>query len=196
VGNYQGSSQAMESDHQKGLLQEFGNDPRIKAIVHDQDAKLKKTMERVDVEMELMIDQNHLIKSATGSIFDRWNGLVSVPGTSRQVHAISSLEQGLKAWLRHIAYASKYRTLPQRITAWLGAETHYTKEESEWKYKGVEQAKAQLREYLKDVAEKVVPFLQKQFHTNWRVTIDKERIGTRRSTRRPRGRRRSGYRFR
>jgi hypothetical protein len=58
VGNFAGSSQAMEATHHEALLLQFGGDPRIRGIVHDQDAKLKKTMERMGVQMQLMIDEN------------------------------------------------------------------------------------------------------------------------------------------
>jgi hypothetical protein len=90
-------------------------------------------------------------------MFDELNGLVTLPGTSRQVHALSPLKQGLKQWLRHVAHSLQYETPAARFVAWMGGESHYTREASEWRYKGCDQTKAQLHEYLKTVAGQILP---------------------------------------
>jgi hypothetical protein len=48
-----------------------------------------------------------------------------------------------------------------------GAEGPFTLETSELRYKGCDQAKAQLHEYLKTIAELILPDLQREVHTNW-----------------------------
>jgi hypothetical protein len=157
----------METARHGALWEQFDDDPRIQGLMHDQDAKLKKTMDRLGIRMKLMVDDSHLEKSASGCVFDKFNGLVTLPGTARQVHALSPLEQGLKQWLRHVAHSSQYETRAALIIAWMGAESHYTLETSPWKSRACDQAKAQVHEHLKAVAELILPQPQRDFRTNW-----------------------------
>jgi hypothetical protein len=73
--------------------------------VHDQDAKLKKTMERLGVQMQLMIDENHLMKSASGfdeyrDAVDSFTALFDRASTNVHGHALGGLFESVVEKIR------------------------------------------------------------------------------------------------
>jgi hypothetical protein len=114
-GNYVGSSNGMETEGMRRIIQRWKNDSRVSIIVHDKDAKITKLIRDSGWNVLQNIDANHARKS-----FQRFydNNL-----TREEKAHLYGLKERIDRWLNHVIHLDIPLVL--KLEVWMNAKSHF-----------------------------------------------------------------------
>ena len=149
AGNFNGTSQAMESEVLSRMGERWVGDPKIRWFCHDKDNHAMKILrEDLHWPLEEKLDINHILKGLKRKFADM--KMIQRDGKKKRENVLGDLEWHLIRWFYVVLRTDG--TLEDKHRLWLGAYEHYVNpgedQEFRWAHRDDERSRIQLRDFL------------------------------------------------